>query len=171
MSSAVLHLLYCVHPCPIILKDHRTSLESLFHSKYLLSSSELNRGFLSLLLQEGDGGHRRHHVMSLLAIVGGEQVRSAELPGQRVEEQAVEEGVVLLAPGPEAQHLRQQLRRLLSGEGREAEQLLYLLDAGQLIRSQQAAAKLRVGFAGSGSASTRSAMRLSVASGRACRQL
>ncbi len=35
---------------------------------------------------------------------------------QLVQEQAVEEGIVLLAPGTEAQHLRQQLRRLLSRE-------------------------------------------------------
>jgi hypothetical protein len=41
------------------------------------------------------------------------------LPGQLVREQAVEESVDLLAPGAEAQHLRQ---------GRETELLLYPLD-------------------------------------------
>ncbi len=86
-------------------------------------------GLLSLLFWRRNGSHRRHHVMDLLTVVGGEEVgpgaqrllvrhlrlreKDAELPGQLVEKQAVEEGVVLLAPGTEPQHLRQQLRRLL----------------------------------------------------------
>jgi hypothetical protein len=57
------------------------------------------------------------------------------------EEQAVEEGVVLLAPGTEVWHLCKELQQLLSSEGLEAEKLLRLLDVRQLMRSQQATAK------------------------------
>jgi hypothetical protein len=75
-------------------------------------------------------------------VVGGEQVRSGaqrrllvrlrkqdvELPGQLVEEQAVEEGVLLLAPGTEFQGL-------LGCEGREVEELLNPPNVCQLVRS------------------------------------
>jgi hypothetical protein len=87
--------------------------------------------------------------MGLLAVVGGKEVgpgpqrllvrhvrlreKDAQLPGQLVQVQAVEEGVVLLAPGTEAQHLRQQLRRLLGPQRREIEQLLHPLDIDQLV--------------------------------------
>ncbi len=89
-----------------------------------------------------------------LAVVGGEEVspgaqrllvhhlrlreKDAELPGRLVEQQAV----VLLAPGTETQHLRQQLRRLLGPQRWEIEQLLHPLNVGQLVRSQQAATQL-----------------------------
>jgi hypothetical protein len=79
--------------------------------------------------------------------VGGEQVRSGaqrrllvrlrkqdvELPGQLVEEQAVEEGVLLLAPETEFQGL-------LGCAGREVEELLNPLN----VRQRQATAKLCV---------------------------
>ena len=118
-------------------------------------------GLLPFLIRKRNGGHRRHHIVGLLAVVGGEEVgpgaqrllvrhlrlreKDAELPGQLVEKQAVEEGIVLLAPGTETQQLRQQLRRLLGPQRWKVEQLFYPLDVGQLMRSQQAAAQLRVG--------------------------
>jgi hypothetical protein len=108
-----------------------------------------------------NGGHRHHHIVGLLAVVGGEEVgpdaqrllvrhvrlreKDAELPWQLLEKQAVEEGVVLLANGTETQHLRQQLRRLLGRYWREIEQLLHPLDVGQLVGDQKTTAQLRVG--------------------------
>ncbi len=90
-------------------------------------------GVLSFLLLES----RRHTVVSqLAAVVDGKGVcpwhltpacpvsaisasdlgeKDEELPGQLVEKQTVEEGVVLLAPGAEEQHLDKQLRQLLTG--------------------------------------------------------
>jgi hypothetical protein len=41
--------------------------------------------------------------------------QDAELPGQLAEKQTVEEGVVLLAPGVEEQHLDKRLLQLLAG--------------------------------------------------------
>jgi hypothetical protein len=96
--------------------------------------------------------------MGLLAVVGGKEVgpgaqrllvrhvrlreKDAELPGQLVEKQAVEEGVVLLVP---AGLLRQQLRRFLRHQRWEIEQLLHPLYVCKLVGSQEATTQLRVG--------------------------
>ncbi len=65
------------------------------------------------------GEKRRSHIVRHLAVVGSKGVRpgaqhtfvcnvrfdeqNTEFPGQLVEQQAVEEGIVLLSPGAEAQ--------------------------------------------------------------------
>jgi hypothetical protein len=61
--------------------------------------------------------------------------QDAELYGELVEEQAVEEGVVLLATGAEAQHLGEQFWGFLVGQWRDLVELLHPLNVCQLIRS------------------------------------
>ncbi len=49
-----------------------------------------------------------------------------------------------MVPATKPQHLCKELRRLLGGERRQDEEMLYPLDVSQLVRSQQAASKLCV---------------------------
>jgi hypothetical protein len=72
----------------------------------------------------------------------GEQ--DEELHGQLVEKQGVEEGVVLLAPGVEEQHLDKRLLQLLVGQQRWLVELFHPLNIRQLMHSQEAVTELHV---------------------------